>query len=141
MTNGKEILERFNDQPRGVTEGYKTLQQCIDEALKEAGKDQFLLNLLEFKNKIKHNGEISLIPYDTNDLSIRVTWYFKQIYIYQETFRMSEVEVARCDTADRFVEGANRAIGKILEEGNKKLGNINEEFANIDTCTIIKNNE
>lgn len=139
MTNGKEILERFNDQPTGEIDGYMTLEQCIDEALKEAGKDQFLLNLLEFKNNIKHNGEISLIPYDTNTLSIRVSWYFKQRYSYQEALSM--LEFARCDLAYVFIEGANRFIEEMLEKDNEKPGDLNEEFANIDTCTIIKNDE
>lgn len=40
MIDGKGILEMFNEQPTGVIEGYKTLDQHIDEALNEAKKQQ-----------------------------------------------------------------------------------------------------
>lgn len=41
MIDGKGIVEKFNEQPFGEMEGYKTLDEYIDEALDEAREGAF----------------------------------------------------------------------------------------------------
>ena len=41
----------------------------------------------------------------------------------------------------KAIHNSNAELKRSLREVTSKPGRINQEFANIDTCTIIKNNE
>jgi len=59
MIDGKSVIEAFNDQPTGVIEGYKTLEQCIDEAIAEARDQAF--------TEAEKMGEVNLFARNRNN--------------------------------------------------------------------------
>ena len=80
--------------------------------------NDLLLKLLNIKNKIKHNGWITIVPNANSDLVLRVKWYLEQKYEYEQRFTIMELKDSNVDLAEYFVETANREIERLLGESS-----------------------
>lgn len=61
MKTGKQILDEFNSQPFGVIEGYKTLEEMIDDEINSLVNEVSRLNLLI--SAARKHGEDSELPF------------------------------------------------------------------------------
>lgn len=78
--------------------------------------NDLLLKLLELKNKINHSGWITIVPYENENLVIRVEWYLEQKYGYEQQFTVGELKNANVDLADSFIRAANCEIKRLVGE-------------------------
>ena len=83
--------------------------------------NDFLVNLMELKNKISKDGWLILSPTPRDDqLAMRVEWYLDKKYSFGLTFDVSELNSTKVDLAKYFIEMANSEIELMVNKEQQK---------------------